>query len=95
MPGAHRDTDSRFCRAATIVQNQSTVYVNDLLWAVNGDPNNHGAGNLNAVFGELNIYIEDKLIIVAVGDEADRDNYNHPTGPTNPSGSSSDVFAYD
>jgi hypothetical protein len=40
------------------------------LWAVNGDPNNHGAGNLNAVFGELNIYIEDILIIVAVGDKA-------------------------
>jgi hypothetical protein len=95
MPGAHRNTDSRFCGAATIVQNQSTVYVNDLLWAVNGDPNNHGAGNLNAVFGELNIYIEDILIIVAVGDEAAGDNFLHPTGSTNPSGSSTDVFAYD
>tara|TARA_Y100000389_G_scaffold180374_1_gene195134 strand:+ start:394 stop:681 length:288 start_codon:yes stop_codon:yes gene_type:complete len=95
MPGAHRDTDSRFCTAVTIVQNQSTVYVNDLLWGVNGDPNNHGAGNLIAEFGELNIYIEDKLIIVAVGDKAAGDNFLHPTGPTNPSGSSSDVFAYD
>lgn len=94
MPGAHRNGDSRFCSATTIVQNQSTVYVNNKLWAVEGDPNSHGAGNLNAVTGAKNVYIENKKVIVAVGDTAEGDNQDHPKGSTNPSSSSGNVFAY-
>jgi hypothetical protein len=95
MPGAHRDTDLRFCGAETVVVNQSTVYVNDLLWGVDGDPNSHGGGNLIPVYGSKDVYVEDKLIIVAIGDIAAPDLRFHPTGATNPSQSSQDVFAYE
>ena len=37
MPGAHRDRDRRFCGAKTIVTGQSSVLVNNKLWAVEGD----------------------------------------------------------
>lgn len=94
MPGNHRNGDSRFCGASTRVTGQSSVFVNGKLWAVDGDPNSHGAGNLVPVYGAKNVYINGKLIIVAVGDIAKPDNAPHPTGPTNPSQSSGDVFTY-
>jgi hypothetical protein len=94
MPGAHRDSDSRACNAVTTVENQSTVYVNSKLWAVEGDPNSHGAGNLIAEFGAKNVYIEGKKIIVALGDDAEGDNQEHPKGTTKPTSSSGNVFAY-
>jgi uncharacterized Zn-binding protein involved in type VI secretion len=46
MPGAHRNGDSRACGAATIVVMQSTVFVNGQLWAVLGDIDSHGDGQL-------------------------------------------------
>lgn len=95
MPGAHRDSDKRFCGARTVVSGQSTVFVNSLLWAVDGDPNTHGGGLLVAKYGKKNIYINKKLIIVAVGDEATPDGRGHRTGTTNPLGRSGNVFAYD
>lgn len=100
MPGAHRDTDSRFCGAETIVTGQSTVSVNGLLWAVDGDKDTHcNMGALIPVYGALNVYIEGKLVICAVGDSAAPDlpgciPPEHPTGETNPEGHSSDVFVY-
>ncbi len=94
MPGAHRNSDSRFCGASTTVTNQSTVFVNGRLWAVEGDKNTHGNGDLISVYGARNVYIEGKRVIVSVGDEADPDLAEHPTGPTNPSSSSGNVFAY-
>jgi len=95
MPGAHRDADSRFCSALTIVQGQTTVFVNNLLWAVENDPNTHGDGQLQAFYGAKNIYVENKLIICAVGDKALPDNFGHPGPPTDPSTSSTDTFVYD
>lgn len=94
MPGAHRNADSRFCGAKTIVQGQGTVFVNGRLWAVNGDPETHGEGRLMAVTGAKNVYAEGKLIIVAVGDVAGADLKGHPGPPTDPQSSSGDVFAY-
>ena len=98
MPGAHRDTDSRFCGGQTGVVNQSTVYVEDLLWAVNGDPQqpgNHGGSPLSAITGSMDVYVEDKLVITAIGDIAAPCNFFHPLPPTDPSGRSTTVFAYD
>jgi uncharacterized Zn-binding protein involved in type VI secretion len=46
MPGAHRFDDLRACGAGTIVVNQFTVYVNGRLWAVLGDIDTHGNGQL-------------------------------------------------
>ena len=94
MPGAHRVGDSRFCGAVTSQSQQSTVNVNGKLWAVNGDPNSHGGGVLHAVYGALNVKIEGKLVIVAVGDVAGGDMAGHPLPPTDPSGHSSDVNCY-
>ena len=48
MPSAHTQTDIRTCGGTTIVVGQSFVYVNGKLWAVEGDPDNHGHGELIA-----------------------------------------------
>ena len=94
IPGAHRNGDDRFCTAKTIVVGQSSVYVNGILWAVAGDPNDHGEGKLIQVYDGGNVYAEGKKIIVAVGDLAEPDNQFHPAPPTDPSTASGDVFAY-
>lgn len=99
MPGAHRDTDSRLCGAKTIVTGQSTVTVNGLLWAVENDYDTHcNQGELNAVYGALNVRINGKLVICAMGDSAAPDHAGcvvlHPSGATNPLGHSYDVLVY-
>lgn len=48
MPAVHRDTDSRACGANTVSAQSRNVYVNGLLWSINGDPNSHGSGALSA-----------------------------------------------
>lgn len=68
MPPAHRDGDSRACGAVTTVQGQSTVFVNGRLWAVDGDPNSHGAGELNA--SVTTVTINGKPVIVHAADSA-------------------------
>lgn len=93
MPGAHRNGDVRFCGAATIVQGQSTVFVNGKLWAVEGDPNTHGDGQLVAVTGTT-VFIEGKKVIVAVGDTAVPDDAGHSPTLVDPEDSSGNVFAY-
>ena len=93
MPGAHRQDDTRFCGALTVVTNQSTVTVEDKLWSVEGDQNSHTGGNLRAVYGDKNVYIEDKLVIVSQGDEALPDSI-HPEPDTWPNSSSGTVSAY-
>lgn len=65
---AHRDGDLRVCGAATIVAGQSTVFVNGKLWAVDGDPNDHGEGNL--IHTGTTIFIEGKPVIVDSHDPA-------------------------
>ena len=72
MAQAHRQDDLRACGAKTVVVGQDFVYVNGKLWAVEGDPDDHGGGGLIAtVIGEL--YINGKKAI-AVGDPANPDN---------------------
>ncbi len=100
MPGAHRDTDKRFCDAKTIVTGQSKVLVNGLLWAVEGDKDDHcNEGALSAVYGSKCIEISGKKIICAMGDTAASDHKNceppeHPAGSTDPLGHSYDVLVY-
>lgn len=96
MPGAHRHGDARrpACGATTKVEGQSTVSVNDKLWAVEGDPNTHKNGKLKAVYGTLDVFVEDKLVIVAIGDTAGGDDEGHSPSATDPFGASGDVSAY-
>jgi len=99
MPNAHRNTDSRFCGASTIVVGQNSVKVNGLLWAVEGDYDDHcDEGSLIPTYGAKNVYINGKLVICAVGDSATSDREGceilHPAGTTDPSSGSPDVFVY-
>lgn len=98
MPGAHRDQDSRFCGGKTTVTNQTTIYVNNQLWAVEGDEvaDHGGGGSLKSVMGGSSVLIENKPIIVAVGDTTlNNDNQGHSPGQADPQGRSSNVFAYE
>lgn len=94
MPGAHRDTDKRFCDALTTVINQHNVYVNGLLWAVENDPETHGHGELIPVVPPKNVYINGKHVICAIGDTAYPDDAFHPLPPTDPLEHSPNVFVY-
>lgn len=95
MPGVHRNGDKRFCGASTIVEGQSTVFANGRLISVDGDPNTHGEGRNEPVYGAKNVYIEGKLIICAVGDSVyGPDDSLHEKGPANPLGHSLNVIVY-
>ena len=95
MAKAHRENDSRTCGARTNVTHQSSVYVNNKLWAVENDPNTHGGGQLNAL--NTGVYIENKKVIVR-SDDADADNLcpseGGPHCDPDPNEGSDDVFAY-
>lgn len=41
------------------------------------------------------MYINNKLVICAVGDKAAPDRQDHPAPPTDPSNASTNVFVYD
>lgn len=73
----HRHTDSRACGAGTVVSGQNTVYANNLLVSVDGDPNDHGAGNLNAACCE--VYVNG-ILVVNIGDSAAPDSFCIPVG---------------
>lgn len=79
MPAAHRDTDARVCGAKTTVTGQSTVKVNGLLWAVVGDPCDHGSGDLSNT--GTTVKIEGKLVIVDSHDPAAPDDLCELVGP--------------
>lgn len=91
MPKAHKNGDSRNCGAITVVQNQSTVFVNGQLWAVRGDPNSHGAGNLINSTGST-VIVEGIPVIVHGPDHANPDNADHPDPMTDEG--SPNVYAY-
>lgn len=102
MPSAHRDGDKRFCNADTIVVGQSTVFVNNKLWAVEGDPDTHCfEGNLKAFYGPRNVFIENKHVICAIGDQASSDKKScnplnkHVPPQTWPRGKSPNVKIYE
>ena len=72
MTQVHRNGDSRACGASTIVSGQGFVYVDGQLWAVEGDGNTDGGGELNP--GQIAaIYINGKRVI-GVGDSAAPDS---------------------
>ncbi len=68
MPQSHRHSDLRTCGATTVVVGQQTVFVNDLLWAVQADPNNHEGGAL--INSGTTVFIQDKPVIVHAPDDA-------------------------
>jgi hypothetical protein len=72
MPPVHRNGDPRTCGAATTVVGQSTTYAEGKLWAVEGDPNNHGGGALIASGDRVRI--EGKRVIINRPDDAQADN---------------------
>ena len=74
----HRDTDSRVCGATTTSQQGKQVYVNNLLWAIDGDPNSHGGGSLIAATNS--VYIGG-VAVVNTGDHASADSLCAPVGP--------------
>ena len=90
MPKSHRHDDSRNCGAKTIVQNQSTVFVNGKLWAVKDTVDSHGGGQL--IPTGTTVFVEGKPVIVHTPDHAQPDSI-HPD-PMTASGSP-DVFAYE
>jgi len=97
MPSAHRNTDSRACGALTTVVGQTTVYVNNLLWAVEFDLDTHCLPKGPLKPKKREIYIENKNIIV-IGDEFHAIDYEPPLciiphTPT-PTGGSPDTYAY-
>jgi uncharacterized Zn-binding protein involved in type VI secretion len=93
---AHRDGDLRDCGAVTVVQNQSTVFVNGKLRAVEGSFNNHGNGGLIPTTGQ-SVFIEGKPVIVHGPDHAEPDDLCPMTpqhcDPKTAEGSG-DVFSY-
>ena len=96
MAAIHRNGDDRACGATTVVEGQSTVYINGKLASVNGDPNSHGGGALIADCN--NLYING-ILCVDLGDAASPDDLCLPIGgahcaPSATSGSSN-VFVGD
>ena len=97
MPfGVHRHGDLRVCGATTVVQNQSTVFVNGRLAAVEGTHNSHGEGDLIPTTGQT-VFVEGKPVIVHGPDHAAPDN-ECPDPPTHcdpaTAEGSDNVFAY-
>lgn len=72
MPPAHRNGDSRVCGASTVVEGQSSTFCDGKLWAVENDPNNHGAGGL--IPSGSTVKINGKKVIVHKPDNANPDN---------------------
>ena len=91
MPTVHREGDSRFCGATTIVEGQSTVYVNGKLVSVDNDPETHGEGRIIATVAST-VLVNGKVITVQ-GDTAGGDLAFHPLPPTDPSTFSDNVYA--
>lgn len=94
MPGVHRNGDKRFCTGSTTVVGNSTVFVNNKLWAVEGDSCDHGDGALIAVYGPKNVYVQNKLVICAMGDAAGSDDKKHVRGQTDPKEHSTNTIVY-
>lgn len=70
MPGAHRHGDNRICGATTTVVGQSTVFVENKLFSVEGDTDTHSAGALIA--SGSTVFVNGKKVII-LGDHANPD----------------------
>lgn len=77
MPPVHRHSDSRACGATTTVTHQSTVFANNLLVAVDDDPNTHGSGGLIAACKQ--VFINNILTVNNTADQS-RPDLLCPTG---------------
>ncbi len=96
MPPAHRDGDARTCGAATIVVGQSTTFCEGHLWAVEGDINSDGDGQL--IPSGSGVFVAGIPVIVHAPDDAQPDDLCIPIGgphcePETASGSAQ-TFAY-
>ena len=95
MPAVHRHGDLRVCGATTTVIGQSTVFSDGVLWAVEGDTNTDGNGQLIA--SGTNVFVEGKKVIVHAPDHSEEDDKcpltNH-CDPYTAEGSTSTVSAY-
>lgn len=89
MPAVHRDTDARNCGARTTVVGNGSVFVNNLLCAVQNDTNTHNGGELLADVNPGTIFVEGKLMVL-VGSNARPDRLH--TNPKAEQGSGN-VFA--
>lgn len=78
MAQVHRHSDARICGASTIVVGNQTVFVNGLLWAVEGDPNDHLVGNLIAT-NPRTVFVQGINVIIQ-GDHAVPDMLCPPLG---------------
>lgn len=78
MPPAHRHGDARICGATTVVVGQSSTYVDGRLWAVAGDINTDGDGQL--IPSVAGVEIEGKRVIVHAPDSAMPDDLCIPIG---------------
>lgn len=72
MPQVHRNGDTRVCGANTVVAGNSTVFANNRLVSVKGDPNTHSGGQLHASVNPGTVFIEGKEMVV-VGSHASGD----------------------
>jgi len=70
----HRNNDGRACGATTTVRGQGTVYVNNQLASVQGDPNTHGGGALSANVNDGTVFINN-IKVVLKGSEAAPDTF--------------------
>lgn len=77
MPGVHRHGDNRACGATTVVSGQSTVYVEGVLFSVQGDPNTHGSGALIASGSTVTV---NGIPVIVLGDSANQDDLCIPIG---------------
>ena len=91
MPKVHRDTDPRNCGASTVAANPN-VYTNNLLTAVDGNPNTHGGGELKAA--NPNVYIGGVLVVIHGPNDAAADSICPIPPHCNPktAGGSPDVY---
>ena len=72
MPKAHLDTQGRTCGATTTVENQSSVTVDSLLWAIKDTTNSHGGGGL--IPSVTDVPIEGSLVIIHAPANANPDD---------------------
>ena len=91
MPAIHRNTDPRGCGASTIAVGQGTVFANQLLVSVNGDPNTHGGGSLIAACRQ--VFAGGILVVNHTPDTSTPDAFPHSVSPT--AGGSPNVFVGD
>lgn len=100
MPRAHRDNDFRVCGGQTQVIGQTTVWVNNKLWSVDGDPEkpgNHAGAPNKPVYPPRNVWIENKRIICSpAGDTVySPDGRLHGPGPADPYQASPNTWVYE